>query len=46
MMKVWDIKSQLLNKVNIKEKFGSDFNIINIRYKLFDKDKIYTEKQI
>ena len=39
-------KSQILNKVNINEKFGRDFNIINNRYKLFDKEKMYTEKQI
>ena len=39
-------KSQLLNKVNLEEKYGRDFNIINNRYKLFDKEKMCTEKQI
>ena len=39
-------KSYLLNKVNINEKNPRDFDIINNRYKLFNKEKISTEKQI
>ena len=39
-------KSQLLNKVNINEKFARDFDIVNNRYKLFNKEKMYTDNQI
>ena len=39
-------KSNLINKVNINEKFARDFNIINNRYKIFNNEKMYTDKQI
>ena len=39
-------KSQIMNKVNINEKFPRDYNIINNKYKIFDKEKHYTDKQI
>ena len=39
-------RSNLINKVNINEKFSRDFDIINNRYKMFNNEKMYTEKQI
>ncbi len=39
-------KSQIFNKVNLGEKYGKDYNIINNRYKVFNDEKMYTDKEI
>ena len=39
-------KAYLLNKVNINEKFKRDFDIINNKYKIFNKEKMYTDNLI
>ena len=39
-------KSQIMSKVNINEKFGRDYNIINNKYRIFDKEKNSTDKEI
>ena len=39
-------KSSIMNKINLEEKYSRDYNIINNRYKIFNKEKMSTDKQI
>ena len=39
-------ESNLKNKIALNDKYSRDFNIINNRYKLFNEEKLSTEKQI
>ena len=39
-------KSSILNKINLEDKYSRDYNIINNRYKVFNKEKMSTDKQI